>query len=144
MVCWLVLPVRYFKGVQTYAQPQGPWRPSQSTPCSNEDLNNNGILDPGEDFNSSGRLEPGIPVSVTTNVVTDANGRATVSLVYPRDRVYWLDVNLTIRGQAQGSEPSYTSLVHLLGLSADYGNQAVPPPGELSPYGVLATCTNSL
>lgn len=139
-----VLPVRYFKGFQRYDPPAGPWKPVQSTPCANEDLNNNGILDPGEDFNNSGKLEPGIPVSVTTNVVTDANGRATVSLVYPRDRVYWLDVNLTIRGQAQGTEPSYTSLVHLLGLSTDYGNQAISPPGEFSPYGVSASCSDSL
>ncbi len=139
-----VLPVRYFKGFQRYDPPAGPWKPVQSTPCANEDLNNNGILDPGEDFNNSGKLEPGIPVSVTTNVVTDANGRATVSLVYPRDRVYWLDVNLTIRGQAQGTEPSYTSLVHLLGLSTDYGNQAISPPGEFSPYGVSTSCSDSL
>ena len=139
-----VLPVRYFKGFQRYEAPSGPWKPWQSTPCANEDLNNNGILDPGEDFNSSGKLEPGIPVSVNTNVVTDANGRATVSLVYPRDRVYWLDVNLTIRGQAQGTESSYTSLVHLLGLSTDYGNQNISPPGEVSPYGVSTSCTNSL
>ena len=139
-----VLPVRYFKGFLRYDLPAGPWKPAQSTPCANEDLNNNGILDPGEDFNNSGRLEPGIPVSVTTNVVTDANGRATVSLVYPRDRVYWLDVNLTIRGQAQGTEPSYTSLVHLLGLSTDYGNQAISPPGEFSPYGVSTSCSDSL
>jgi len=67
-----------------------------------------------------------------------------VSLVYPRDRVYWLDVNLTIRGQASGTESRYTSLVHLIGLSTDYSSQNVRPPGATSPYGVAATCSNPL
>jgi hypothetical protein len=68
-------------------------------------------------------------------VTTDATGRATVSLLYPRDRVYWLDVNLTIRGQASGTESSYTSLVHLMGLA----QITLPRPSArralTSPYG---------
>lgn len=136
-----VLPVSYFKGLLGYSDP-GPWLPVQRIPCDNEDLNRNGILDAGEDLNGNGRLEPGIPVTVTPAVTTDATGRATVSLVYPRDRANWLDVNLTVRGQANGSESTYTSLVHLLGLSSDYTNQNVTPPGAVSPYGVGTTCSN--
>jgi hypothetical protein len=137
-----VLPASYYKGRLGYTLPQGPWEPVSYTPCANEDLNNNGILDSGEDFNNNGRLEPGIPLTVTPSVTTDARGQATVSLVYPRDRVYWLDVNLTIRGQANGTEATYTSLVHLMGLSADYGNQTISPPGVVSPYGVATSCSN--
>ncbi|HEX8404507.1 MAG TPA: Ig-like domain-containing protein [Duganella sp.] len=138
-----VLPVRYFKGILTYAQPQGPWAPVVAASCANEDLNHNGILDAGEDLNGNGSLEPGIPLTVTTNVVTDAGGRATVSLTYPRNFVHWLDVNLTIRGAASsGTESSYTSLVHLLGLSTDYSAQNITPPGVTSPYGVSASCSN--
>jgi len=139
-----VLPSTYYKGRLDYKAPQGPWEPSSYAPCANEDLNNNGILDAGEDFNNNGRLEPGIPLTVTPSVTTDARGQATVSLVYPRDRVYWLDVNLTIRGQANGTEATYTSLVHLLGLSTDYGNQNISPPGVVSPYGVSTSCSNPL
>jgi hypothetical protein len=101
-------------------------------------------LDAGEDINGNGVLDPGIPVTVTPSVTTDATGRATVSLIYPRDRVYWLDVNLTIRGQASGTESSYTSLVHLMGLGADYATQTVSPPGATSPYGVSTLCSNPL
>ena len=137
-----VLPASYYKGRLGYTLPQGPWEPVSYTPCANEDLNNNGILDSGEDFNNNGRLEPGIPLTVTPSVTTDARGQATVSLVYPRDRVYWLDVNLTIRGQANGTEAIYTSLVHLMGLSTDYGNQTITPPGVVSPYGVATSCSN--
>lgn len=138
-----VLPVTYYKGYLTYVAP-GPWAPAARSACANEDLNNNGILDSGEDVNGNGALDPGIPVSVTPAVTTDASGRATVSLVYPRDRVYWLDVNLTIRGQASGTESRYTSLVHLMGLSTDYSTQNVRPPGENSPYGVSTQCSNPL
>lgn len=139
-----VLPVQYFKGVLQYTAPGGPWEPATRTGCSNEDVNNNGILDAGEDGNGNGVLDPGIPVTVTPSVTTDATGRATVSLIYPKDRVYWLDVNLTIRGQASGSESSYTSLVHLMGLSTDYSSQTVSPPGRTSPYGVSTQCSNTL
>lgn len=138
-----VLPVAYFKGYMTYVSP-GPWAPVVRTGCANEDVNNNGILDAGEDVNGNGVLDPGIPVIVTPSVTTDAGGRATVSLVYPRDRAFWLDVNLTIRGQASGTESRYTSLVHLMGLSTDYSAQNVTPPGQTSPYGVSTQCSNPL
>jgi hypothetical protein len=136
------LPVTYYKGFLQYAAPQGPWQPAARTACANEDVNGNGILEPGEDINGNGRLDPGIPVQVTPSVTTDASGQATVSLVYPRDHVYWLDVNLTIRGQASGTESSYTSLVHLMGLSTDYSDQNKTPPGVNSPYGVATQCSN--
>lgn len=137
-----VLPANYYKGALQFQAPQGPWQPASRTSCPNEDVNNNGILDAGEDINTNGRLEPGIPVTVTPSVTTDASGRATVSLIYPRDRVYWLDVNLTIRGQSDGTESIYSSLVHLLGLSTDYATQTVTPPGVTSPYGVATQCNN--
>jgi hypothetical protein len=139
-----VLPTTYYKGLLAYTAPTGPWEPVVRTACANEDLNNNGILDSGEDINGNGVLDPGIPVTVTPSVTTDASGRATVSLVYPRDRVYWLDVNLTIRGQASGTESRYTSLVHLIGFSGDYSSQTVRPPGATSPYGVSTLCSNPL
>jgi hypothetical protein len=137
-----VLPTFYYKGALAYTAPTGPWEPVSRTACANEDANNNGILDAGEDFNGNGVLDPGIPVTVTPTVTTDSTGRATVSLVYPRDRVYWLDVNLTIQGATQGTESRYTSLVHLIGLSGDYSSQNVRPPGATSPYGVSTTCSN--
>ncbi|MCU6498186.1 Ig-like domain-containing protein [Rugamonas sp. A1-17] len=137
-----VLPVTYFKGFMKYTLPLGPWEPVQHVGCANEDINRDGILNPGEDSNGNGVLDPGIPVTVTTNVTTDAKGQAIVSLVYPRDRANWLDVNLTVRGQANGSESSYTGLVHLPGLGVDYATQAIQPPGVSSPYGISTLCSN--
>lgn len=137
-----VLPTTYYKGMLGYALPQGPWTPIQHVGCANEDINRNGILDAGEDLNGNGVLDPGIPVSVSTNVTTDAKGQAIVSLVYPRDRANWLDVNLTVRGQVNGSESNYTGLVHLPGLAADFALQTITPPGLTSPYGTSTSCSN--
>ncbi|GJI96458.1 hypothetical protein RugamoR57_31760 [Duganella caerulea] len=137
-----VLPVTYFKGFLRYTLPLGPWEPAQHVSCSNEDINRDGILNPGEDLNGNGVLDPGIPVTVTTNITTDAKGQAIVSLVYPRDRANWLDLNLTVRGQANGTESSYTGLVHLPGLAADFATQAISPPGVSSPYGISTLCSN--
>jgi hypothetical protein len=137
-----VLPTSYYKGFMQYTIPLGPWAPVQHVQCGNEDGDHNGILNPGEDVNGNGVLDPGIPVTVTTNVTTDAKGQAVISLVYPKDRAYWLDVNLTVRGQVSGSEPGYVGLVHLPGLSADYAIQAISPPGVFSPYGTSTSCSN--
>jgi hypothetical protein len=138
-----VLPTTYYKGRLTFVQPLGPWDFAFTpTACPNEDLNGNGSLDPNEDTNHNGALDPGIPVTVTTNVTTDATGRAIVSLTYPKDRARWLDVNLTIRGQTSGTESVYTGLVHLQGLASDYTAAGVTPPGAFSPYGVAAVCSD--
>ena len=64
------------------------------------------------------------------------------TLIVEKDRAYWLDVNLTVRGQVSGSEPGYVGLVHLPGLSGDYAIQAISPPGVVSPYGTSTSCSN--
>ncbi len=137
-----VLPTTYYKGSLAYLLPQGPWAPIQHVGCANEDSNGNGILDAGEDLNGDNKLTPGIPVTITSNLTTDAKGQAIVTLVYPRDRANWLDVNLTIRGQVNGSESNYTGLVHLPGLAADFALQTITPPGLTSPYGISTSCSN--
>ncbi|WP_332853282.1 Ig-like domain-containing protein [Duganella sp. S19_KUP01_CR8] len=138
-----VLPVAYFKGAMFFPEPQGPWQPASRLGCANEDSNTNGIMDAGEDLNGDGKLTPGIPVTVTTNVTTDAKGQALVSLTYTKDNANWLDLNLTVRGQANGTESSYTALVHLPGAGIDYATKTVQPPGVKSPYGTSTSCSNS-
>jgi hypothetical protein len=153
-----VLPRHYRKGSLVFPGSDGPWQlPTDDVPpptivlpyaCPNEDVNKNGILDSGEDRNGNGSLEPGIPVTVTANTITDAGGRAVVTLTYPRDRALWLGVDLTIRGQVSGSEATYIAYIPTLqGAAADYSDQKIAPPGLASPYGQVNTysasdCTN--
>jgi hypothetical protein len=144
-----VLPRHYRKGQLVFPGTDGPWQlPNNGTAtapilpyaCPNEDANNNGVIDSGEDRNGNGRLDPGIPVSVTSGATTDATGRATVTLTYPRDRALWLGVDLTIRGTVSGSEAVYVAYVPILpGAASDFGDVKVAPPGYNSPYGQANT-----
>ena len=139
-----VLPVYYYKGVMAYLAPNGPWSPVTHVQCANEDLSGSGIYLASEDINGNGVLDPGIPVAVTPSAATtNALGQATVSLVYAREQAYWLDVNLTIRGQVSGSEARYVGYVSLPGLATDFNTQNVTPPnGGVSPYGTANSCSN--
>jgi hypothetical protein len=138
-----VLPRHYRKGKLVFPGTTGPWQlPTDAFgrlpyACPNEDANNNGQLDAGEDFNGNGRLDPGIPVSVTSNVTTDAAGTAIVTMTYPRDRAVWLGLDLTIRGSVAGSEAVYVAYIPILpGATTDYSDGKVSPPGAISPYGL--------
>ncbi|WLI89493.1 Ig-like domain-containing protein [Massilia sp. R2A-15] len=137
-----VSPRTYGKGIMVLSGPSGPWVPQPSTPapCNNEDVNRDGVLAASEDANHNGRLDPVIPMNITSSGKTDASGTATVSLLYPRDRAYWMDVDFIIRGQVAGSEGSYLGYTVLRGSAADFGNPNTAPPGAVSPYGRSSTC----
>jgi len=144
-----VLPRYYYKGQlefftgASWGMPIGV-NGSKPVPfaCPNEDTNGDGILNAGEDTNGNGVLDPGIPVTVTSSGTTDASGKATVTLTYPRDRALWTGVDLTIRGSVSGSEAIYKAYVpHLVGAASDYSDVKISPPGASSPYGQVNTGT---
>lgn len=137
-----ILPVYYWKGeyaldVDPATTRSGWYIPASSYRCPNEDLApQNGILDAGEDANNNGKLDPGIPLNVTSSGKTDATGTAVVSILYPKDRGNWTDVQLTIRGFVVGTESFYQTGVYTLPvLTADTADSTTPPPGRYSPYG---------
>jgi hypothetical protein len=139
-----VRPRYYFKGQMILQSADGPWGPQASYACPNEDVDGNGQLTGGEDTNGNGRLDPGIPITVTSTGTTDASGRAIVSLTYPKDRAYWLAVDLTIRGQVAGSEAVYVGYIpRLSGAATDYRDKNISPPGATSPYGIFVTGTGA-
>lgn len=142
--------------------------PPNTTPisCANEDANFNGVLDPGEDGcsapgvavdgravvapnfcnpqgNGNGKLDPGgTAVASPSTVTTDATGSATFMVDYPEDQANWVGVQLIATTIAQGTE-STASAQFLLPILASYINSlTVPPPGQPSPYGQAASCTN--
>ncbi len=137
-----VLPRNYYKGTMFFAGTEGPWTPAPTAVCGNEDLNQNGVLDTDEDFNTDGFLTPGIPVTVTSSAKTDANGMATFTFTYARDRALWLDIDFTVRGTVSGTEATYVGYTLLGGLGSDYSNKAVTPPGVVSPYGQASACND--
>jgi hypothetical protein len=136
-----VIPRRYYKGRMVFVPP-GPWAPVYSVVCPNEDVDRDGVLGPNEDANGNGRLDPVIPMAITSSGKTDASGTAIISLTYPRDRAFWMDVDFTIRGAVAGSEASYVGYTVLPGLASDYISATVAPPGLVSPYGQSSTCSD--
>jgi hypothetical protein len=117
--------------------------------CKNEDINFNGILDPGgvglgEDFNSSGALEPGGVATVNPTGTTDASGVALAVITYPKDHAFWTEVQLEARTGVTSNDPPTVATFFLEGLASDYLDPNVSPPGQLSPYGVSANCGDTL
>jgi Bacterial Ig-like domain (group 1) len=112
--------------------------------CRTEDVNGNGVLDPGEDYNLNGKLDPGLVVSTDVGSATTSNGgSATVNLIYPKDHAYYVAVELTATATVTGTQSSTSAVFWLPGLAADFNSQTVSPPGPTSPYGTAATCGNA-
>ena len=142
-------PGRYRKGFYTVPGGATAWQLTNlNATCANEDLNFNGILDPGEDINLSRALEPGGIATVTASAVTNASGIATAVVTYPKDHASWTEVILEARTGVVGNDPPTVSTFFLEGLASDYTNITLAPPGQFSPYGLGGVpnnvCTNTL
>lgn len=108
--------------------------------CKSEDLNDNGVLDPGEDYNGNGKLDPGLVASTDVpSGTTDSNGSTTVNLIYPKDHSNWVVVRLKATATVNGTESSTSTDILLPALATDFTTTA---PGLVSPYGVATTCGN--
>ena len=78
-------------------------------------------------------------------MVTDTNGFANVSVFYPEEYAYWLQVTLQAQTSVQGTAFAQQSVFVLPGLKDDFV-VAASPPGPVSPfgYGTNHTCTDAL
>ena len=134
---------RYVKGNRIFALSSWAHNNHETDPayvpnwvCDDEDVNHNGVLDPGEDFNHSGQLEAGnVAVASPGTVVTDASGFASVNVTYPEEYAYWLEVALSAKASVQGTEYARTSTFFLPGADVDFITQTTSPPGPVSPFG---------
>jgi hypothetical protein len=110
----------------------------------------NGILDvvtPGaggiEDYNFNGHLDAGNIASVSpSNATTNADGFVLVSVYYPQEYAYYLDVSLSASTTVQGTEYVRTSRFTVPGISTDFNSTTNSPPGPISPFGVANSCIN--
>lgn len=111
--------------------------------CDDEDINRNGILDPGEDRNNSLELEAGNIATVVPSdgtLVTDADGFVRVDVVYPQEYAQWVEVELTVEATVSGTEHARSSTFFLPVLKPTLTNTAVAPPGTPSPFGEVGPC----
>lgn len=136
-----VLSVRYLKGRRAWTGTSwaGYEGGAPTGICADEDVNRNGVLDPGEDANGSTRLEAGnIALVAPSAVTTDTNGVALIGVLYPQEHAYWLEVQLEARTTVAGTETARATTFLLPGLASDFNRQDVAPPGPVSPFGVNA------
>jgi hypothetical protein len=138
-----IYPTRYQKGVYAHVFDDSDqcigWDKSVIIPCDNEDIDRNGILNPGEDFNNNGVLDPTNVAEVPTTVITDATGFAFFDVLYAREFT-WVEIELEARTTVAGSEGSSKARFFLPGLADDFSNCDVAPPGHVSPEGQALTC----
>jgi hypothetical protein len=113
--------------------------PSASTPCPNEDANHNGALDPLEDRNGNGLLDPPGVSDVNLTGISDSSGFARALISYPKNYASWAQV--TLLASAGGGTPAQANF-YLDGLASDYSDLTISPPGQISPFGQSAVCTN--
>jgi hypothetical protein len=145
-VQFALTPTRYRKGFYTFDTVASAWLQTVTATCISEDLNSNGIMDPGEDTsgtgNGNGHLDPGNVASVNPTALTNVNGVALATIEYAKSYATWTEVKLQASAGVAGNDPPTTATFFLPGLASDYTNKDVPPPGATSPFGRAAVCTD--
>jgi hypothetical protein len=109
--------------------------------CVSEDAYGDGILTPALDYNANNVMDPG-SVAVVPSSVALSSGSAQFYITYPKDHAYWVEVQLTATATVSGNSTTATATFVLPGLADDYNTENIAPPGELSPYGQAAACTD--
>jgi hypothetical protein len=138
------IPTQYLTGRLSWQEPVWAYSAPISQ-CENEDANENGILDAGEDSNGDGVLWPGNVISVSPGLVQTSDGRATISLTYAESYAPWVRLKLTVSATVSGTESKTNAEFIVIGSSADFTDEKVPPSGVVSPFGLSpkagAVCT---
>jgi hypothetical protein len=142
-VLFALRPGRYNKGTfDFFDTTASTWHQNITATCQNEDFNFNGNLDPGEDFNGNGKLEPGGVATVNATAVTDSSGIAIAVITYPKDHAFWAEYVLEARTAVTSNDPPTLATFFLVGAANDYSDKTTAPPGQISPYGSAAVCSN--
>ncbi|MDK2123233.1 Ig-like domain-containing protein [Parachitinimonas caeni] len=116
----------YYKGY--FSAGAEEWVPTYTTVCASEDVNYNGILDPGEDINGNGQLTPGAVANVTATANTNADGIATTKITFPKEYAYWVRGTLDATVKVAGTETRATvKNIILEGVKGDYAKDKRPP-----------------
>ncbi len=124
----------YAKGI--YVKGQDDWVQNIDAYCLNEDALGTGVYEVGEDLNGNGVLDPGGVATVSPSpVTTDNTGTANVTIYYPEDHALWVQVKLTATANVAGTQTSTSSVFWLPMLDTYLTNTSATPPGLFSPYG---------
>lgn len=120
--------------------------------CPNEDENRNGVLEANEDLNQNGKLDPsGVTITAldssgnptTSAVATDAGGLMHVRIQYAQNLATWVDYKITVTAKVAGTEGKAVYAGNLPAPAIAFTTTTSSPPFVLSPYGTHAGCTNA-
>lgn len=111
--------------------------------CGNEDVNRNGVLEVYanggvEDANGNGQLEPrkaDVVLSFEGSSRTDATGRVTLRITYPRNLGSWVDYLLTVAANGISGTEGRASFGGGLIVPIAAIQAPAAPPFVVSPYG---------
>ncbi|MEW5838282.1 MAG: Ig-like domain-containing protein [Pseudomonadota bacterium] len=124
------------------------WVQTVTASCFNEDVNQNGILDPGEDTNGNGQLDPGNIATVeggSSDLVTDETGFATLVVKYAQNYGAWVDEVMTVTAKVVGSE-GRSEFIFTLPVPGERVEDVVTypfaPSANPSPWGKSTSCSN--
>ncbi len=146
----------YAKGGYVVPLGASKWEPQFAAFCLDEDVStmlinglttitgiNTGVLTTAEDLNQNGVLDPGGVATVSPSpVTTDSTGTANVTIYYPEDHATWVQVKLTATATVAGTQTSTSAVFYLPILASYLNNTSATPPGYNSPYGAASDCAN--
>ncbi len=144
------VPTHYAKGIwvqQIDAEDDSfiKWISQRSVTCTNEDIDRDGVLDAtvngdgfDEDINGNGVLDPGNIVRTEGNFVTDENGSTMISIVYPQSYAAWVDLDFVVSAKMAGTEHSRTLKITLPVLQDDVTDEKFAPTRH--DYGTDNSC----
>jgi hypothetical protein len=82
--------------------------------------------------------------SVNGTALTNASGFATATITYAKNFAFWATVVLEGRAGVVGNDPPSTTTFILPILAADTAAPLILPPGDISPFGRSAVCTDGV
>jgi hypothetical protein len=107
------------------------WVPNRTIGCSNEDVDDDGILDEladtTEDTNGDNELTPGNIVSIDSNISTDENGQALINIRYAKTFAAWATIKITVSSPVSGSESRASQFFTLSAATEDLTEQSNAP-----------------
>jgi len=128
-----------------YTRSTDTWlRTVTAADCGNEDVNRNGVLEVysngnAEDANSNNQLEPrkaDVVVSFEGSQRTDATGRVTMRITYPRNVGSWVRFSLTVAATGVAGTEGRASFAGPLIVPVEVIRAEASPPFQVSPYGI--------
>ncbi len=139
----------YLKGTMELVDTSNPadgiadrWARFATIECPIEDFDRDGNLDNGEDINGNGTLEPTQDATITSTGTTDAEGKMSVQVIYPQSRALWSTQLITAKTVVNGTEFVENTTYGMDILLEDVDDPESSVPNQLSPYGLIGSCSD--